>query len=996
MSQVVAHESAAVVAWLQQRIGAAAHLHLNSRAIGSGDVFLAYIGARSDGRDYIEQAVAQGAAAIVFEDAGTDRTQELLAALQAQGVQVLAVRGLKHLLGAIASSWYGNPSQKMTVVAVTGTNGKTSCTQWLADILTANSKPCGVIGTLGIRMPQAGLPQDHEQTGLTTPDAVSLHRALAQMHAAGAVAVAIEASSIGIAEGRMDGLQVDIAVFTNLTRDHLDYHGDMSAYEAQKARLFAWSGLRAAVVNVDDPAGLRLAGSVLARTAGGAEPVSLRGFSLGDVPVEVPEGLALLRATDLHATSQGMVFTLAMGTSTVQIATPLLGAHNVANLLAVAGVLLELGWPAQRVAAALSSAQAAPGRLQAVALPGEVAGNGAPLVVVDYAHSPDALERALDALGPVALARGGRRICLFGCGGDRDAGKRPQMAQVAYAHAEAVVVTSDNPRSESAQDIVDQILAGLPTSAVVTVELDRGRAIRQTILAASPDDVILLAGKGHESYQEIAGVRHSFSDADEAAAVLAAYPKTAASSGLMSLADAAEAMRGVLHGAADPRELFTGVSTDSRAIASGELFIALSGEHFDGHAYVETAAAQGAVAAVVQRPVEGLALAQIVVPESRAALGMLAAAWRARFSIPVVGVTGSNGKTTTKEMIAAIFAAAYGQSESLATQGNFNNDIGVPLTLMRLRPEHRCAVIELGMNHPGEIAQLTQIAAPTVGLVNNAQREHQEFMQTVDAVARENGAVIAGLPQDGVAVFPGDDHYTDIWMEMAGTRPTLRFGLSGELDVMATEIRLDAFETRFLLHTPQGHAVIALAAAGMHNVRNALAAAASALAAGVDLNAIVLGLSMFAPVKGRMQRHRLSSGAMLIDDTYNANPDSARAAIEVLAGLPGPRVLVLGDMGEVGDQGPAMHGEVGAYARECGIDFLVTLGEATGMTSQAFAGPGLHAQAVEQIAPAVLAVKPASILVKGSRFMRMERVVAALLADTDPSDHSSTGTKHVA
>ncbi|GGX27495.1 UDP-N-acetylmuramoyl-tripeptide--D-alanyl-D-alanine ligase [Pigmentiphaga litoralis] len=1019
-----ARDPSALVAWLRANVPASAQLTLDSRAVSAGDVFLAYPGARSDGRDYLRQALAQGAAAVVFEAAEGAHGAEIDSLLAERGVPACAYVGLKEALGETASAWYGEPSKAMTVIAVTGTNGKTSCTQWLADALTAHGQPCGVIGTLGIRTPTADGAGAHVVTGLTTPDAVALHRSLAQMRAAGTVAVAIEASSIGIAEGRMDGLHVDVAVLTNLTRDHLDYHGDMAEYERQKTRLFTWEGVRAAIVNLDDPAGHRVLDAIAANAAkamavlpadGAVEPVALSGFTLDAASAVKPDGVSVLSASDLHGTSQGMVFTLNLDDRSVQIATHLLGAHNVANLLAVGGVLRALGWSVQDTAGALGSAQAAPGRLEAVAAPDSTPGDGTPLVVVDYAHSPDALERAIDALLTVAAARGGRCVCVFGCGGDRDAGKRPEMGRIAAARADRVVVTSDNPRSESPRAIIEQILAGVPADLLqqadrVTSDIDRAHAIRAAILGADIHDVILLAGKGHESYQEIAGVRQPFSDVDEARKVLAGYPRQETRIlGFMSLADATSAMQGVLHGAsgesaAAPRIAIHGVSTDSRSVATGDLFVALVGEKFDAHDYVAAVAQAGAAAVVVQRPMDDVGVPQIVVSDTRVALARLAAAWRARFAIPLIGVTGSNGKTTTKEMIAAILAAWHGEPARLATRGNLNNEIGVPLTLLRLTASHQSAVVELGMNHPGEIAQLARVAAPTVGLVNNAQREHQEFMHTVEAVARENGAVIEHLPPDGVAVFPSDDPHTPIWMALAGARPCLRFGLDGHAEVTpevtATGIDMQAFDTRFTLVTPAGSAPVVLAAAGQHNVRNALAAAACALAIGTPLAKVVDGLQAFAPVKGRMQRHALPSGGLLIDDTYNANPDSARAAIDVLASLPSPRVLVLGDMGEVGNDGPAMHREVGEYARACGIDAVFALGDATRDTVAAFNadadGNGVHADRVEDLAPAIQAVQPASVLVKGSRFMRMERVVAALLAGNDPSTDFLNGTRNAA
>ena len=435
------------------------------------------------------------------------------------------------------------------------------------------------------------------------------------------------------------------------------------------------------------------------------------------------------------------------------------------------------------------------------------------------------------------------------------------------------------------------------------------------------------------------------------------------------------------------------VHSDSRSLEQGDLFVALHGERFDAHDFLPQAAAAGAVAALAERGLSESGLAGILVPDAKAALGHLAATWRAQFQLPLIAVTGSNGKTTVTQMIGSILRAWLG-AESLATAGNFNNDIGVPLTLLRLRQDDsqwmRAAVVELGMNHPGEIAPLALMAAPTVALVNNAQREHQEFLQTVAAAARENGAVIEALGSTGVAVFPAEDACAPIWHAMTGTRPHLSFALQGEADVTGTAHWVDAAPVGHWaldLQTPAGAAPVALAVAGLHNVRNALAAAACALAAGAPLTAVKRGLEDFQPVKGRSQLKsflRHGQAVSLIDDSYNANPDSVRAAIDVLADLGGATWLLLGDMGEVGDQGEAFHREVGAYAAARGITHLWTAGSAAadaaaayGPTARHFDGSAAMARALnsDQAWPAA-----AKVLVKGSRFMQMERVVSALQA----------------
>jgi UDP-N-acetylmuramoyl-tripeptide--D-alanyl-D-alanine ligase len=426
---------------------------------------------------------------------------------------------------------------------------------------------------------------------------------------------------------------------------------------------------------------------------------------------------------------------------------------------------------------------------------------------------------------------------------------------------------------------------------------------------------------------------------------------------------------------------FNRVHTDTRSLQLGDLFVALQGDSFDAHQFLAQAKLSGAVAALAQHGLAENGLSGLEVPDSKIALGTLAKNWRAHLAakrpIPVIAVTGSNGKTTLTQMVASILKAWQGD-QSLATAGNFNNDIGVPLTLLRLRESHSCAVVELGMNHAGEIAGLAGMATPTVAVVNNAQREHQEFMGTVEAVARENGKAIEALAADGTAVFPADDAYTSVWRELATNKKTLTFSLgSTQADIRYRGAiwHGGAWDVRASL--PDGKTIqYRLHMAGKHNVKNSLAAVACAIAAGVPLDHIQQGLQSFTAVAGRSRTTQLGAGdaaITLVDDTYNANPDSVIAAIDMLMDLPAPRLLILGDMGEVGDQGEAFHAEVGAYAKARGIDQFWTLGKLC-----QHAG-GTHFADMDSLLAALNKFVPvASILIKGSRFMRMERVVQHL------------------
>lgn len=446
---------------------------------------------------------------------------------------------------------------------------------------------------------------------------------------------------------------------------------------------------------------------------------------------------------------------------------------------------------------------------------------------------------------------------------------------------------------------------------------------------------------------------------------------------------------GLLEGAllTGPGELrLGGVAIDSRKLCPGELFVAISGERFDGHDFVETAKARGAVAALVERPLQ-TSLPTIQVPNTRHALGQLALGWRRRFQIPLIAVVGSNGKTTSKEMIAAILAAHFGKEGRLATCGNMNNDIGVPMTLLALRSAHRAAVIEIGMNHPEETRWLAHIAAPNVCLITNAQREHQEFMKNIRAVAAEHALAIESLSPQGVAVFPSDDDEAGVWRRAAGSRRAVEFAVNttqeSECSVKAVA-HLERLETVIHLDTPIGAITARLAVAGLHNARNATAAAAATLAAGIPLDAIRQGLEDFSAVAGRLQPLRTRSGALLIDDSYNANPDSMRAAIEVLAASPGPTLLILGDMGEVGASAHLFHTEIGTFANERGIGRLFAIGDQMRAAIDAFGERGRHfASSVELIAAtedwlAARLAEDTTVLVKGSRFMGMETIVRAL------------------
>jgi UDP-N-acetylmuramoyl-L-alanyl-D-glutamate--2,6-diaminopimelate ligase len=472
--------------WLRQRVNGS--LWADSRKVGAGDGFIAWPGAATDARKYVAGVLDAGAQACLVEREGVE-------SYGFSDSRVAAYPGLKLATAPIAAEFFGHPSRQLDLLAVTGTNGKTSTAWWLAQALGRLGRPCGVVGTLGMGQPDAMV-----FNGLTTPDPVLLQQQLRRWVDEGFSACALEASSIGIAEHRLDATAIRVAIFTNFTQDHLDYHGDMAAYWEAKARLFGWPGLQAAVLNIDDARGQALA-------------AALHDSEL-DVWTVSCAAPARLRAQAIHQGEAGMSFDVLEGESCHRLSTGLVGMYNVSNLLGVMAALRALGLPLREVVQACAHLSPVPGRMDVISVPGR------PLVVVDYAHTPDALEKVLGALRPLADGRAGKLWCVFGCGGERDAGKRPLMAAAAEQGADRVVVTSDNPRSEDPASIIGQVLKGFSRSGAVEVQADRALAIAATVARANAGDVILIAGKGHENYQESAGIKLPFSDKAHAEAAL--------------------------------------------------------------------------------------------------------------------------------------------------------------------------------------------------------------------------------------------------------------------------------------------------------------------------------------------------------------------------------------------------------------------------------------------------------------------------------------------
>jgi len=950
-----------------------ASIHYHAGNVQSGGLFVAIPGLKADGHDFIAQAVAGGAAAVV--------SQRPIDA----SVPVIVTPDTRTALARLAAHFYGNPADDLVLIGLTGTNGKTTTAYIIESILTRAGLATGVISTIEYRY--SGQSCDNP---MTTPESSDLQRILSEMRTAGVTHVVMEVSSHALDLKRVDGCRFAAAVFTNLTRDHLDYHRDMAHYWACKKRLFTdhldTGGKPAAVINSNDS----MAADLLTSLEKIASPATI--LTTGD------NAAAVIRPTAYTASGAGLEVTLTTPSGPLEIRSPLVGRHNLENVMSAVGVGLHLDLPPGTIKQGLEALSAVPGRLE------PVANDRGLYIFVDYAHTPDALENVLQAL--VQLRRA-RIICAFGCGGDRDRSKRPLMGAITGRLADLTIVTSDNPRTEDPEAIISEILSGdlgshhtrlgaadlqsKPDQTGYLVEPDRRKAINLAVRLARPEDIVLIAGKGHETYQIRGTEKFDFDDRAEASAALSdADPDSP--SGRWSVPDLLAATGGTLvSGNRDP--VFTEIAIDSRTIADDAVFVAIRGEVHDGHTFAAQVLAKG-VRGIICADNRAAELAElqerhpqatwISVPDTTRALGRLGRYHLRRTGVPVVAITGSNGKTSTRNMTAAVLAQKF---HVLTTAGNFNNEIGLPLTLLRLRPDHDWAVLELGMNHAGEIRYLAGLCDPQVGVITNIGPAHLEFLGSLEGVQKAKGELLEALPADGRAILNGDDPRC---RELARTCPCpVEFFGFTQADTRADEITASAEGLTFRLSLAADRQTVHMNVAGRFMVANALAAAGVGQQLGLSGEQIKAGLESFLPVSGRLVVKQTRDGVHILDDTYNANPGSMAVAIDTLVERAGTRrrFLVLGNMAELGNHATQLHFELGRKAAAIGATRLYLAGEnAAAMAAGADAG-GMPAEAVVTgDHPAIIAdlrqhLQPGDwILIKGSRSMHMETVTAGLFA----------------
>ena len=944
-------------------------IHYKSQDVRQNGLFVAIPGLVADGHDFIDAALTNGASAVITQKPVNRDTI------------TIEVDNTRKALAAVSAMFYGNPSESLFIIGITGTNGKTTTAYLIENILSKAGFKVGVIGTINYHY--SGKTFNNP---VTTPESLDLQKILAEMLDNGITHVVMEVSSHSIDLHRIENCRFDVGVFTNLTQDHLDYHKDMDSYWACKKKFFTdilRSGPKKdraiAVINCDDERGKELAKSLMADTRGS----KLKILQLSD---------QMIQPKRIKYDPAGILGRIATTEGEFDFKSPFVGKHNLKNIICATGVGIALNIPLGAIKAGIETTPCVRGRLETI--PNDIGR----FIYVDYAHTPDALKQVLLSLR--SLTRG-RIICIFGCGGDRDKKKRPQMGEIAGSFSDLSIITSDNPRTEEPMEIIRQVLDGvekavksLPPKRYI-VEPDRKKAILLGITASQPGDTVLIAGKGHETYQIIGNKTVPFDDRKEAEKVLlskAGKAKPEKQNPIpWSTAEVIEATNGELI-SGNTGSSFAGISIDSRRISAGDIFVAIKGNVYDGHSFAGHVIEHGIRGIIINKDKADNLLpftkqqeeniVCVAVNDTTKALGDLASFNRKRSNVSVVAITGSNGKTTTKDMTAAVASRKYC---TLSTEGNFNNEIGLPLTLLRLNPDHKWAVLELGMNSPGEIGRLADICSPDIGVITNISHAHLKGLGSINGIMHAKGELLEKIKPGGKAVLNADDPRV-LQLADKTTQDVLLFGLSKKAVVRAVSVKEREHGISFTLMLPAESISIDLRVPGKFMVSNALAAAAVGYLLGENPMEIKAGLENFMPAHGRMNI-LMSRGIHIIDDTYNANPESMKAAIMTLKSLKGNNrgVLVAGDMLELGEYAESMHKMIGSFAAASDIAKLDITGEfaeavAKGAKDEDAGFKDIFIGSKEEILKDLTDwLRPGDwVLVKGSRTMGMENIIEGL------------------
>ncbi len=927
----------------------------NTDEVQKGYIFVCVRGTRFDGHNFADDMLDKGALCVVTEeDLGLEKQ--------------IIVSNSRVFFGHLCAIWFNHPERRMKLIGVTGTNGKTTLATMIKDMLASKGHRVGFIGTTGALID--GKPVETDGSTPTTPRVYELYKLFYEMAKTGCDCVVMEVSSFALEQNRIGPAMFRIGIFTNLTQDHLDYHGNMESYYEAKKKLFTYH-CETAIINIDDKYGLRLYDEMKEK---GLECISC----------SISGQKADITGSKIHFDGRMTKFWITAGSKSHPLQLHMIGTYNVLNAVQAVAAAIKLNLNINAISNALNEFKGVKGRCEFIPTGKDF------LVICDYAHSPDALENMLPNIKENCK---GRLICLFGCGGDRDKTKRPLMAKAAEKHADLLVITSDNPRNEDPEAIIDDIIEGLNFTKPYIRITDRRAAIHRAITIAEKDDIIVLAGKGHEDYQILKDNVHiHFDEREIVREVMHSYTRKRFDpevEEMITINDIMDVTRGKPFSIRNyERNVpMSSIFSDTRNIIPGGVFVAIKGERFDGHDYAEYAVEMGAVCAITERTISNVPC--IVVKSTRKALLDLARYFRSKFKPVVVGVTGSVGKTTTKEMIALALSCQHGVHK---TVGNHNNEIGLPFTLFKMNHTCTAAVLEMGMNHFGEIERLSRASNPNICVITNIGFSHIENLGSQEGILEAKLEILKGADRNAPLVVNGDDPLlAPLKEEYNGYREIITYGIENtKADYRAKDIVTKTDRVHF--NVVRGGEIICdvtLFCLGRHNIYNALAAIAIAVKAGCNPVSAAEMLSGYQP--DSLRQHILKRGEQtIIVDCYNASPTSMEAAIDVLCEMKpkgdGRRIAVLGDMLELGENAPEYHAKVGEYAAKKGVDVLVCYGKNAKHMADRADELGLHPAHSEESKIILNFMKykfrPNDIvLFKASRGMHLEEIIEEFYKD---------------
>ena len=926
----------------------------NTKELKEGYIFVCIKGKTFDGHDFAEEMLESGAVCVITErDLGFKN-------------QVI-VENTRKFYGLLCSAWFEHPERHLKTIGVTGTNGKTTAATLMKDILTLNDRKVGFIGTTGVLI--KGKPVKSDSSTPTTPRVYELYQLFHEMIMSGCDVVVMEVSSFALEQNRIGPLVFDAAIFTNLTQDHLDYHENMENYYQAKKKLFT-EHCQTAIINIGDEYGYRLYNEL------GEESCERISYGLNDK--------ADIYGDNIRIGEASTKFWISVNQKSFPVTLNMIGQYNVSN--AISGIIacLKMGLGITNVIKAIGKCKGVRGRCEILT------NERGFMVVCDYAHSPDALENMLSNIKEHTK---GRLICLFGCGGDRDNSKRPLMAKAVEKYADILVITSDNPRNEDPDIIIDQIIDGLSYKKSYIRIPDRRAAIKRAIYIAEKGDTIVLAGKGHEDYQILKdGVHIHFDEREIVAEIMNNYKRPSYNNELhesMEISEIIDAIGGIPQNLRNlnDRVYVDSIFSDTRAVKSGGVFIALKGERFDGHDFAQQAVREGALFAITERDIDNCPT--IVVKSTRKALLELAHYYRMKFNLTLVGITGSVGKTTTKNMVALALSA---EKSVYKTQGNHNNEIGLPFTLFNINSSCSAAVIEMGMSDFGEIERLSRTAHPTICLITNIGYSHIENLGTQEGILQAKLEIIKGSDRKAPLIVNGDEKL--LWglnAEYEGYREIITYGIENkDCDFTAENITMYSDRIYYdVVHNGEIITDVSLFCIGRHNIYNSLAAIVVAYEAGVDPVAAAEMLSAYQPDEFRQNIQKRGEHTIIVD-CYNASPTSMKAAIDMLCEIEpkedGRRVAVLGDMFELGEDSSKYHEEIGEYVAQKGLDLLVCYGNDAKYIAKRADELGMHAGCSDDKKMVLnflkFKLKPNDVvLFKASRGVHLEEIIDEFYKD---------------